>query len=63
MPLSDIRTSMLIDVDQSPFHKRAQSVCLIFQDAHPELMADMARRVIACNAPSCGAYMMQMISC
>jgi hypothetical protein len=26
-------------------------------------MPDFAWRVVACNAPSCGAYMMQMISC
>ena len=65
MALSDIRTTTAIDRHGLPFHKHAQRVCLILQEAQAEIMADFAWRVVACNAPSCGAYMMQMqmISC
>jgi hypothetical protein len=43
-----MRTTMLIDRQQLPFHELARGVCLNFQAAQPAIMADMARRAIDC---------------
>jgi len=45
MALSDFRTTTAIDRQRLPFHEHAKNGCLEFEDAQPEIVAGLARRV------------------